>query len=177
MKKIHVLLPMIFATLMAVTLTSCEDEEIAYTLEGTWQGNMYVKSNYGGHTYYATKTEVTFLRDVYRYSSGDGYWVDYYSNAPWDYVANHITWDVDRGNIYIYFIEERTEFVIRNYRLNNNRFEGSLWDRDQRVDFSLYHVSSPNWGRYDHWGYDYFHTRGADSDSTAVEKPVRSIGD
>ena len=177
MKKIYALLPMIFAVLMSATFTSCEDEEIADTLEGTWQGNMRIKSSYSGRTYYATRTEVTFLRDVYRYRSGDGYWVDYYSNAPWDYVANHIAWKVDHGDILIHFIEEDTEFVISDYRLNNNRFEGTLWDNNQRVDFTLYHTSSPNWGRYDHWGYSHFYTRGEEGDSTATEKPMRSIGD
>lgn len=171
MKKIYALFPMIFVILMSATFTSCEDEEIANTLEGTWQGNMRIKSSYGGHTYYATKTEITFLRDVYRYSSGDGYWVDYYSDAPWDYVANHITWKVDRGDILIYFIEEDTELAISDYHLSNNRFEGTLWDYDQRVDFTLYHVSSPNWDRYDHWGYTHFYTRGSDN------KPTRGIGD
>ena len=177
MKKIFALLPMVLAVLMSATFISCEDEEIASTLEGTWQGNMRIKSSYSGRTYYATRTEVTFLRDVYRYSSGNGYWVDYYSNAPWDYVANHISWKVDCGDILIYFVEEDTEFVIRNYRLNNDRFEGTLWDNDQRVDFSLYHVASPNWGKYDHWGYGHFYTRSTDGNSVAVEKPVRSIGD
>ena len=177
MKKIYALLPMIFAMLMAATFTSCEDEEIASTLEGTWQGNMRIKSSYGGYTYYATKTEVTFLRDINRYKRGEGYWVDYYSNAPWDYVANHISWRVDGGDITVYFIEENTEIVIRNYRLNNDRFEGTLWDNDQRVDFTLYHVTSPNWGIYDHWVYGHFYTRGENDGQMTAEKPVRGIGD
>ena len=177
MKKIYALLPVIFAVLLSATFMSCEDEKIANTLEGTWQGNMRIKSSYSGRIYYATRTEVTFLRDVYRYSSGNGYWVDYYSDAPWDYIANHIAWEVDCGDILIHFIEENNDLVISDYRLNNNRFEGTLWGNNCRVDFTLYHTSSPNWGRYDHWGYDYFHTRGADSDSIVVEKPVRSIGD
>ena len=74
------------------TLTSCEDERIANTLEGTWSGNMYISTRYDGRVYDATYTEVTFLKNPYAYSSGEGYWVDYYSDAPWDYVANHIEW-------------------------------------------------------------------------------------
>ena len=30
------------------TLTSCEDERIANTLEGTWSGNMYISTRYDG---------------------------------------------------------------------------------------------------------------------------------
>lgn len=117
-------------TLMAgMAFTSCEwddDDAIAYTLEGTWKGNMYVNTYYNGNTYYATATEITFLRDPYRYSSGDGYWVDYYSRAPWDYVANHIRWTVNYGRIRVYFVEEGTELEIYDYRLNDNRFTATL---------------------------------------------------
>ena len=81
------------------TLTSCEDERIANTLEGTWSGNMYISTRYDGRVYDATYTEVTFLKNPYAYSSGEGYWVDYYSDAPWDYVANHIEWSVDYGTM------------------------------------------------------------------------------
>ena len=90
------------------TLTSCEDERIANTLEGTWSGNMYISTRYDGRVYDATYTEVTFLKNPYAYSSGEGYWVDYYSDAPWDYVANHIEWTVDFGTIRVYFVEEGT---------------------------------------------------------------------
>lgn len=43
---------MAFMALMAMTFTSCdEDAEIAYTLEGTWSGNMYVSMEYDGRVY------------------------------------------------------------------------------------------------------------------------------
>lgn len=166
----------------AVGLTSCEDAEIARTLEGTWKGNMYISSYYDGYTYDATYTEITFLKDPGTYSSGNGYWVDYYSNAPWDYVANHIEWTVDFGNIKIYFVEEDAYVQIRDYHLNNDRFYGILEDNGKRVDFELVHTSSPNSGRYNYWGYDdwggyyYSRTRGeGTSDSTAVKKPIRFV--
>lgn len=170
------------------TLTSCnwltEDEDIAYTLEGTWQGNMYIKSTWGGRTYSSTYSEVTFLKDPYRYSSGEGYWVDYYSNAPWDYVANHITWGVDYGTIRVHFVEDGNNITIRSFRLNDNRFSGWIEDGSNDVEFYLTHTSSPNWNRYTHWGYDswsndYYYsraTRSVANDTTNVERPVRSVG-
>lgn len=170
------------------TLTSCnwltEDEDIAYTLEGTWQGNMYIKSTWGGRTYSSTYSEVTFLKDPYRYSSGEGYWVDYYSNAPWDYVANHITWSVDYGTIRVHFVEDGNNITIRSFRLNDNRFSGWIEDGSNDVEFYLTHTSSPNWNRYTHWGYDswsndYYYsraTRSVANDTTNVERPVRSVG-
>ncbi len=187
MKKIYTLL----AIMLTCALTSCdwltEDEDIAYTLEGTWQGEMYIKSTWGSRTYNSTYSEVTFLKDPYRYSNGDGYWVDYYSDAPWDYVANHISWRVDNGNIYVHFREEGTSVVISDYRLSNSRFSGYIADGDYDIHFNLTHISSPNWDRYSHWGYDgwydeYYYarqTRGNGSDTTGVapaEKPIRQFG-
>lgn len=172
----------------ATTLTSCEwweDDAIAHTLEGTWKGNMYVTSYYDNRYYTATATEITFLRDPYRYSSGDGYWVDYYSGAPWDYVANHIRWTVDNRRIKVYFVEENTEVFIYDYHLNDDRFSGWIEDGDNDVEFNLYHTSSPNWSSYSYWGYDDWYgydywartTPDADNDSTTVpEKPKRIIG-
>lgn len=185
MKKLYTLMMM---ALMALTFTACEDEMIADTLEGTWSGNMYVSSYYGGRDYYATRTEITFSIDPFRFTKGSGYWVDYYSGAPWDYVANHITWRVDDGNITIHFIEDRSSVVISNYHLSDSHFSGYIADGDNDVDFSLHHISSPNWDDYDHWGYSswsYSHgyysreTRAAGDDSlmtAPAEMPIRQFG-
>ena len=173
MKKIYTMLMM---AMMAVALTSCDDAQIARTLEGNWRGNMYISTRYDGRVYNATESEITFLRDPYTYSSGSGYWVDYYSGAPWDYVANHIDWRVDFGVIYVYFVEERTEVRISDYRLSGNTFYGTINDNGNRVDFDLYYYSRPS-GYYNsfRWGYDYWsRTRGA-SDGSEVEKPVRFV--
>ncbi len=182
MKKISTLMTMVFVTLMSLSLTSCdEDLGIAYTLEGTWKGNMYVSSAYGGHTYDATYTELCFLRDPYRFSSGTGYWIDHYaSDAPWRYVANHTEWTVRNGVIRIHLMEEDTYVEIANYRLDDNCFDGSILYGNTVVDFQMDHVSSPNWSDYN-YGYDYWYeyyakpavaTRGA----TNVDRPVRMFG-
>ena len=175
MKKIYTMLTM---ALMAVILTSCDNQQIARTLEGTWRGNMYISTRYDGRVYNATESEITFLRDPYAYSSGKGYWVDYYSGAPWDYVANHIDWRVDFGVIYVYFAEEGTEIRISDYRLSGNTFYGTINDNGNYVDFDLYYYSRPagyynnfRWGYYDYWA----RSRGASGDSTEVEKPKRFV--
>ena len=181
MKKMFTMLMM---AMMALTFTSCEDEYIANTLEGTWKGNMYISSNWNGRTYDATYSEITFLRDPYTYSSGSGYWVDYYSNAPWDYVANHIDWTVRKSVIYVYFIEDGDRLEIHDYRLSSSRFYGTIYESDHSVDFDLFNVSHPytywdnyRWG-YDAWYDDYYwaRTRGEGNDSTMpVEKPKRFV--
>ena len=76
MKKLYTMFMMAMMAVMAVSFTSCEDEEIARTLEGTWKGNMYISSEWDGRYYDATSTEITFLKDPSRYSSGSGYWVE-----------------------------------------------------------------------------------------------------
>lgn len=176
MKKIYTLFVL---ALMTVAFSSCEDEQIARTLEGTWQGDMFISSNYNGRVYDATSTEITFLKDPATYSSGSGYWVDYYSNAPWDYVANHIDWTVDRRTIYIRFIEEGTRMEIRDYRLSSNSFYGTIYENGHTVDFDLVYVSRPasyyssyRWG-YDAWGY-YARTR-SNTDIQPAEKPYRFV--
>jgi len=193
MKKLYTMMMM---AMMALTFTACEDEMIADTLEGTWSGNMYVSSYYDGRDYYATRTEITFTLDPFRFTKGSGYWVDYYSGAPWRYVANHISWRVDNGCITVYFIEDGNSVVISDYRLSDTRFTGYIEDGDYDVNFSLTHVASPNWNDYDYWGYDGWNSyygydsywsRGtrAAADSTAAgdaptmmpaEKPVRQFG-
>ena len=174
MKKLYTLMMM---AVMALAFTSCEDEMIADTLEGTWSGNMYVSSYYNGHDYYATRTEITFSIDPFRFTRGSGYWVDYYSGAPWDYVANHIDWRVDNGRIYVHFYEDNTSVVIADYHLTDSHFTGYIADGDNDVHFNLTHIDSPNWNRYNRWGYDdwydyyYYETRSDDA-----EKPVRQFG-
>lgn len=177
MKRIAAFMTMTLITVLALTLTSCdEDSEIAYTLEGTWEGNMYVSSTYNGRTYDATYSEICFSRDPYTYSSGTGYWVDHYSNTGWgrNYVANHIEWTVSNSRIQVYFVEENATIWIEEYRLNDNYFKGTIYDGNNTVDFSLTHTSSPNWNDYD-YGYDnynYVKTR-SENGTNSTEKPVR----
>ena len=179
MKKIYNTLVMMAIVAMTATFTSCdEDIAIANSLEGTWSGTMYVYTSYNGHDYYATSTDIEFIGDPLRWTRGTGYWVDHYSNAPWDYVANHIEWKVNNRNIDIYFVEEDTWMTISDYRLSDNYFTGYIYDGSNDVEFRLRHIDSPNWSSY-RYGYDYYwsrETRGIDNDSTVVEKPVRKFG-
>jgi hypothetical protein len=178
MKKLSILTAVLLS-LATLSLSSCDDEEIARTLEGTWKGDMYISSEWDGRYYDATYTEVTFLKDPYAFSSGTGYWVDYYSDAPWDYVANHIDWRVDLGDIHVKFIEEGTSIQISDYRLDDNRFSGYIYDHGNKVAFYLYNVSRPNYTGY-HWGYDNLshfnsNSRGAADSQSTNKKPVRVI--
>ena len=180
MKKLMNILTLAMMAFVMTSLTSCDDDEyIARTLEGTWKGDMYVKTEWDGRYYNAIYTEVTFLKNPNAFSSGTGYWVDYYSDAPWDYVANHIDWNVTLGDIYVKFIEEGTSIEISDYRLDDNRFSGYIYDHGNKVSFNLYNVSRPNytgyrWG-YDSWRYSRGLTRTVTDSLNVTEKPVRIV--
>lgn len=167
----------ILVALMPFLFGSCDSDpeyDIAYTLEGTWEGRMFYSSTYRGHDYAISHTQICFDRDPYYYSSGTGYWVDYYSNTPWDHVANHINWQVVRYERYddygrivtdyrieVYLREENYTYFIEDYELRNDLFRGRIYDHDIYgneiyIDFSMRHTSSPNWSSFDYY-YDGFY--------------------
>ena len=84
MKKLYNLFTLAMVALMSLTFTSCEDEYIASSLEGTWEGYTNMQAVYDGRYYNSTYSYVDFTTDPFRYTSGRGHWVDYFSNAPWD---------------------------------------------------------------------------------------------
>ena len=134
MKKITYYFSMIFMAVMMLSLTSCdEDADIAYALNGNWKGYMQTQLDYQGRYYQSNKSEVTFNSG---YDSGDGYWIDYYSNAPWDYVAN-------RDNGYFY---GDIDFNSTNRWINFQFVKVDTPDWD-----NYYWYGSEGW--YDSWGY------------------------
>ncbi|CCY82821.1 putative uncharacterized protein [Prevotella sp. CAG:1185] len=180
MKKFTSILATIMLAVMSLTFVSCDDDSyIADSLWGVWEGDMYVTSQWNGQTYYSSYSVLAFDKDPYEYASGSGYWIDYYSNAPWDYFASHIRWQVNNRNIEIYSIEDDTYFTIYDYSLSRSWFSGTIiGEYGDPMQFSLRKTSSPNWGDYD-WGWDYSYpgyapsTR-ADGNNNA-DKPVRKF--
>ena len=125
---------------------SC-DSDIAYTLEGTWEGDMFQEYIWEGTTYCPSYTQVTFLKDPYTYSSGDGYWVDYFDSwIPWKntVVTNHIDWTVRDGNIFIHLFEDNIDFIISDYHLDEEIFRGELSGSDGSYGrFRLHYAGRP----------------------------------
>ena len=145
--------------------TAC-DSDIAYTLEGTWEGDMFQEYYWEGTTYSPSYTQVTFLRDPYTYSSGEGYWVDYFDSwIPWKntVITNHTDWTVKDGNIYIHLYEDNIDFTIRDYHLDEDLFRGELIGSDGSFGrFHLHYVGLP------------FFTRSVEEAETG-ERPQRII--
>ena len=176
MKKFYTTLTIAMMALMTLSFTSCEtDEEIAYTLEGTWRGDMRIE-DWDGYSY--VDSEITFLKDPYTYSEGTGLWVDYYDRRG--YVPTYFNWTVAYGTIYIHFIEDNWDVEIRHYSLTNNHFSGKFYDGEKEVRFDLYNTSRRYESSYDwdDWRYYRSYTRSASSDSTAttpLERPRHRI--
>ena len=152
MKKFTTLLTMAFIALMSISLTSCdEDSDIAYTLDGTWRGNMYVQ--YGNVD--ATYSVIRFDQNDGIYS-GTGYWIDYFDRNYWhgnNYIANRITWIVRNRNIYITLLDENSDVVIYDYALGDRKFSGYVEaDNGNRAYFELSR-DSYNWRDDYDWGY------------------------
>ena len=159
-------LAMALMAMMSFTVVGCyydDDDEIARTLEGTWEGNMYTSyyNDYDGRYYDASYTEICFSRDPYRYSQGTGYWIDYYDDYYWggryNYLASHINWEVRGRTISVYFVEDDEWVDIYDYRLDADRFTGYIdLYNGTRQRFSLRYVASPDWNSY-YWGRDYYY--------------------
>ena len=168
MKKLYTTLMMAMMGMMTLSFTSCEtDEEIAYTLEGTWRGDMAIE-DYAGYTY--VESEITFLKDPYYYSEGSGLWVDYYGDGY--YNPTHIDWYVKYGTIYIHFVEDNCDVEIRHYTLTGDRFRGEFYDGYNTVNFDLRYASR----RYESdYNWRTYRTRSADADtadSLTISRPT-----
>lgn len=186
MKKLISILTVLVIGLGTISLSSCDDEMTAYTLEGTWEGKMYIGYYYGGHEYEASYTVLEFLSDPLSNTSGRGYWVDYYDEfSPYSSFYSRIDWRVDNGTIYIRFNDDydyslyNYDIAIRDYRLTDNHFSGRIYYDNEYEYFNLVHVSSPHWG-YNDWGWraygTYYGTNGTTrSTADSTEKPVRIL--
>lgn len=180
MKKIYNILALALMAALSLTFTSCEDEYIASGLEGTWEGYTHMQVKYNGRYYNSTYSYVDFTTDPFRYTSGYGHWVDYFSGAPWDYLASNIEWRVRDRVIEIYFVEDDYTIYIDDYRLTDNHFRGRVYsDGPTDFTFDFVHTSSPNWNRYDYGWYDggYYYAPSASGKATAPasERPQRVL--
>lgn len=145
MKKITSFLTIALIAIISLTFTACDDDSnVAYTLDGTWRGKMYVQ--YGGYS--STYSVIRFDNNDGLYS-GTGYWIDYYDGNYWgsrNYIANRITWTVRDGNIYINLIDEGSKVVIYDYRLSSGYFTGYVdASNGNRASFRLTKDDTFNW--------------------------------
>ena len=152
MKRFTTIFTVMLMAVLSLSLVSCdEDAEVAATLAGTWQGNVYAYSRYNGREYRAAESKVQF--------------------------NSHITWYVRNTNIYIHFEEDNTNVVIYNYTLSDDRLSGYIQTGNgQMLTITLYHTYSPNWSSYTFDDYDYDSYYGyakSRTSGTATGRPQR----
>ena len=177
MRHFTSLLATLALVLTPLAFVGCDDDyEIADTLWGVWEGDMYVQSEWGGETYYSSYSVIQFDKAPTHDDSGTGYWVDYYSNAPWDYFASHIEWQVRDGRIAIYSYEDDVYYYIYDYSLTDSHFSGVIENAyGDPMEFYLRKTASPDWGDFD-WGWGRSDYRGRDySTRSPGDRPVRKI--
>lgn len=157
------------AMMMLATLASCmtDDQDASMTLTGTWQGNLgiYMYSEDGADMYEAYQTTIHFDNSGLGSTSGTGYELDRFKNAPWSYIYNPIQWSLTDGVIYLYYPKEGTTIRIYNYSLNSNYFSGKMEDG---TEFELEYVGYFDWSPYSN-GYNEAKTRGISVDRSTYK--------
>ena len=175
MKKIFSLLSVVIIALC--TFTSCdEDMLVSHRLEGVWRGDMRTYYEHTGRTKEYTYTEISFDRDIEgEYTSGTGYWTDYYYGG--DYTRYRIYWSVDKRNISITFRRTNTTIDIYDYKLDNNHFRGSFKDAGNTyTDFDLTKVKDYEYYGDEDYNYDYAKKVRIPIDSENVKKvPINNF--
>lgn len=116
MKKFYSFLTIALVAVMSMTFTSCdEDHEIAFELDGTWEGVVYDRYN---EKFYV---DFRFYQDGF---STHGYGYEYDRSRHGDSYAR-FNWSVNNGNIYLNY-NDGTRVVISNYRLGGGYLDGYL---------------------------------------------------
>lgn len=151
--------------LSVFTLSSCEDDEIAQTLDGIWEGEVakeYFSHRWGVQTeYYVVGME--FYADPYRYAQGRGIEYDYLYNG--NHTHCFFDYEVRNGIIYIDY-EDDTHVAIRDYHLSNNHFKGVFIDY-----YSGYEIATFDFVKVTNWRHIRYY-RSGDKKPKEVPSPA-----
>ena len=154
MKKFTSILTMVLLAALPMVFTSCEqdDDDIAFTMDGVWYGQVaseYFTYRYGRTMDY-TDVMFEFWHDRYDYARGTGREVDYYGRGYGEVI--YFDYEVRGGLIYLYY-QDGTEVCISNYRLFGDEFRGDFYDNyNGRLLASFDLVRD-----YNGWDYRYYY--------------------
>ena len=148
MKKIYNYLFVGIVAMLSMTLTSCNDDNIARDLDGIWEGRVSQNwswrwSDYTTYQY----VDIVFNTDPYHYAEGTGIEYDY---TTYSYVACPFNFRVRGGVIYMDY-RDGSRVQITNYHLSGNRFSGTFRDYysgEYLADFSFERVDDYRHRRY-----------------------------
>ena len=162
-------LTFLFLAVTAMTFVSCDDDKIARSLDGIWEGEVSsAYFNYRlGNSY--QWIDIQFYADPSRYAKGSGIERDYSGTGSYYYEECEFEFEVRGGYIYLHYADG-TEVVIRDYELVDDHFSGEFLDGNGHplASFDLYRVTSWRHSRYNNY---YRYT--ANPDSTATFEEVK----
>ena len=170
MKKILMLFVMA-ATMLS--LTSCDDDKIAQTLDGVWEGQVST-ARWNSYQY----VDIQFSREGY----SDGYGVEYDYFSSGGYVECPFTYKVTNGRIFMEY-EDGSRIAISNYTLTETQFSGEFceWIGSYSVGnviarFDFVKVTSWRHNRYSNY---YYYIGKSDSTATSEKEatPIKEKAD
>ena len=147
MKKIYNYLFVGIVAMLSMTLSSCNDDNIARDLDGIWAGTVSVKDSWRGHSF--QYVEIEFFKNPYRYAKGEGTEYDY---SGYDCYICDFTYEVHDNVIYIYYADG-SRVRIYDYDLYNNTFRGEFRDGYTGDYLARFDFARLNYYRYDRGGY------------------------
>ena len=162
MKKI---LTFLFLAVTAMTFVSCNDDEIAATLDGVWEGRV----SFGRWNSYQY-VDIQFSRD--QYSAGNGMEYDYQGNSG-AAIPCPFTFKVVNGTIFMEY-EDGSRVAIRNYSLTDTHFSGDFyeWVGNYSIGSYIAHFDFDKVTSWRHSRFDGYYT--AQPDSTVTIEKVES---
>ena len=165
-------LTFLFLAVTAMTFVSCDDDKIAATLDGVWEGQVSL-GRWNSYQY----VDIEFYKNPYRYAQGDGIEYDYTGydrHGNCYYYVSRFVYEVRNGRIYMDY-DDGTRVVISSYSLSGTRFSGTFNDYysgSYLADFDLYRVD----GYYYNTHTGNWRARVRSSDGEAVDS-VKMIKD
>ena len=157
MKKLYTNIAVVLMAVLTMTaFTSCDkDVDLAYDLDGIWQGTIlgnYYYDRYGTN-YTDYDTEICFYQNGAFSRGGTGYEIDR-DNTTGRYSRFNFDWKVRNGRIYISY-DDGTDVAITHYSLWSNEFRGEFRDYHNGrtlATFRFYRINSWRTGYYyDRW--------------------------
>lgn len=158
MKKI---LTLFIIAVTAMTFVSCDDDKIAATLEGVWEGEVSV-GRWNSYQF----VDIEFSRQGY----SDGYGVEYDYQANGAYIECPFTYKVTNGTIFMEY-DDGSRVAIRNYTLTEKQFSGEFceWVGSYTVGAKIANFDFVKVTSWRHVRYSNYYTAQPDSTAT-IEK-------
>ncbi len=161
MKKI---LTFLFLAVTAMTFVSCDDDEIAATLDGVWEGHVSL-GRWNSYQY----VDIEFYRD--EYSAGNGVEYDYQSNGT--YIECPFTFKVVNGTIFMEYEDGSRVAIPDNYTLTETTFSGDFyeWTGSYSIGAWIAHFDFDKVTSWRHTRYSSYHYVGNPTD-TQIERNI-----